>query len=54
MAHYIIVDAERDWKDDTKRYLNRCSVCSHQFSGHKHRNVCRICDTTNKEKGNEK
>lgn len=40
---------ERDWKEDFDQdngnYSHRCVICKEEFNGHKHRFVCKRCDT---------
>lgn len=38
---------KRNWIEDfpheNGNYVNKCSICSNQFIGHKHRVVCKLC-----------
>ena len=36
------IDKDRCW-DDKQQYFNRCKNCNQQFTGHKHRRICKIC-----------
>lgn len=40
-------ELSRDWTEDFQHengnYMNLCCRCNESFSGHKRRNICRIC-----------
>ncbi len=36
------IDKDRCW-NDKQQYFNRCKNCNQQFTGHKHRRICKIC-----------
>lgn len=41
---------QRDWVEDSEHenghYHCRCMICSHTFTGHKRRVLCKVCAAT--------